>query len=431
MEHINPANWDTDNDGIDDLWEYNYYYQDLGIGLNPTVSNKVDDTDGDGLSSWQEYCGVDGNPVMLRDKVADGVVIGKGSPGAADDLNPLDIDTDIDMLIDSFEAARHDPSNRVSPRVNFQGGNTDAKDDTDRDGLSNYREQCLLAEFREGGANEDKWVWAGHLPFPYTEYYKPAGGQYTRVCLMSYSGTDLNLGLVMDLTVRVATNRTLLRLQEWTDPTPGTGYTSTDENPWPGHDTDGDLLPDGWEVEFNLDPRDDSTGSIDNGPFGDPDGDGLDNWSEYLGQDGDRFATYPYINGTGDETNPNEYNWRPDSTYFWRWYETNIPHSTLGYPRIASGISRFETLGSALPTTSLGVDGGYDSDDDGLSDVWELYNLPGLGLYGSSPVNSCDPFQPKCVMIRDNAGIALPDRRGRSLLVPPGTREDLQRGLDD
>jgi len=429
MEHINPANWDSDGDGMDDKWEYNYYDQGHAIGLNPTVSNKVEDVDGDGLSSWQEYCGVDGEPVMLRDRYSDGVIVGKGSPVTADDLNPLDIDTDIDMLVDSFEAAWYDPSNRVNPRVNYQGENIDAQDDTDRDGLSNYREQCLLAEFREGAVNGDKWVWFGHTPFPYTEYYKPAGGQYTRVCPMSASGADLNLGLVMDLSVRFATNRTLLRLQEWTDPTPGSGYDLTDENPWPGRDTDGDLLPDGWEVEFNLDPRDDGTGSSDNGTFGDPDGDGIDNWSEYLGQDGDRFATHPFINGTGDESNPNEYNWRPDSTYYWRWYETNIPHSTLGDPRVGTGISRYETLGSALPTTSLGVDDGWDSDDDGLPDWLEFYSLPGLGLYGSSPVNSCDPFQPKCVMIRDNAGIAIPDPEpeGGSLLVPPGTREDLQR----
>lgn len=47
-------------------------------------------------------------------------------------------------------------------------------------------------------------------------------------------------------------------------------------------DTDGEGLPDGWEVKYGLDPLDD--GSVDprNGPDGDPDGDGLTNIEELL-----------------------------------------------------------------------------------------------------------------------------------------------------
>ena len=42
-------------------------------------------------------------------------------------------------------------------------------------------------------------------------------------------------------------------------------------------DSDGDGLPDGWEVQHGLDPLDDGSGNIDNGPEGDPDGDGFSN----------------------------------------------------------------------------------------------------------------------------------------------------------
>ncbi len=44
-------------------------------------------------------------------------------------------------------------------------------------------------------------------------------------------------------------------------------------------DTDNDGLPDGWEVSHNLDPLD-PTG--DNGGVGDPDDDGLNNYEEYI-----------------------------------------------------------------------------------------------------------------------------------------------------
>ncbi|MFA6240791.1 MAG: sialidase family protein [Candidatus Hydrogenedentales bacterium] len=46
-------------------------------------------------------------------------------------------------------------------------------------------------------------------------------------------------------------------------------------------DTDIDSLPDGWEVSYTLDPNDDGSGDLDNGPLGDPDGDGFSNWEEY------------------------------------------------------------------------------------------------------------------------------------------------------
>ena len=79
----------------------------------------TDDFDGDGLSDWQEYCGVDGYPRLVFDQFVDSVKKGKLNPQAvvSDDLNPVDIDSDFDMLLDSFEAAWYDPANRIDPRV--------------------------------------------------------------------------------------------------------------------------------------------------------------------------------------------------------------------------------------------------------------------------------------------------------------------------
>lgn len=46
-------------------------------------------------------------------------------------------------------------------------------------------------------------------------------------------------------------------------------------------DTDDDELPDGWEVEYGLDPLDDGSTNPDNGANGDPDGDGITNALEF------------------------------------------------------------------------------------------------------------------------------------------------------
>ncbi|MEI6516218.1 MAG: LamG-like jellyroll fold domain-containing protein, partial [bacterium] len=352
----------------------------------------------------------------------------------SDDLNPLDIDSDFDMLLDSFEAAWYDPVNRIDPASGVMSIPTNgllvdtsiAREDSDQDGLSNYREQCLLAQLRQSSTNGIMWSDSG-IPFVYNSYVFKQNTY--RICRMTdCAGQALNLGMVALSPIPVLANRIALRNHEWTDPTEGTGYPYANEGNIPGHDTDDDGLPDGWEVQFNLDPRDDGMGGIwDNGPFGDPDNDGLMNIEEYFGQDGDRSVTKPYVNGTGDETNPNQYNWRPDSTYSWRWFNASDPASGMGDPRVGIGINREETLGSALPTTSLGTDAGTDSDDDGIPDAEEI--IPTEVRLPSSPVDSCDPFIPRSALITSSNGIPIPDPELdlRDGIRPAGMRPDLQR----
>ena len=56
-------------------------------------------------------------------------------------------------------------------------------------------------------------------------------------------------------------------------------------------DSDGDGLPDAWEVQHELDPLDDGSENINNGPEGDPDGDGFSNSLELgLGSPADNPA---------------------------------------------------------------------------------------------------------------------------------------------
>ncbi|HMP77103.1 MAG TPA: choice-of-anchor Q domain-containing protein [Kiritimatiellia bacterium] len=47
-------------------------------------------------------------------------------------------------------------------------------------------------------------------------------------------------------------------------------------------DSDGDSLPDYWEILHGLDPFDPGLTNVASGASGDPDGDGVENWSEYI-----------------------------------------------------------------------------------------------------------------------------------------------------
>lgn len=430
---LNPADWDSDGDTLDDRWEVDHYLG--GAGLVPDTVDASSDYDGDGLSNYQEYLGVDDNPRMVSGGTVSGIELGVVT-GSTDDMNPLDIDTDGDLLLDSFESAWYDTAGQIDPTA----GNgsvtgvtvslTIAMADPDQDGLTHYREQSLEATLRQGGANQDKWLWGENtavVPFP-SLFVSASDGSPIRVCFMSFTGADLNFSLNPLRGVAALTNRVMLRRALWTDPTDGSSYLYSDEIVPAGHDTDNDGLPDGWEVEFALDPKDPGMGpSYVNGPFGDPDADGLLNFEEFLGQDGDRSATKPFVNGTGDETNPNGHNWRPDSTYEWRWLLTNAVVSPITDPRVGSGVSRPETLGSALPTASIGADSGNDSDDDGIADAVEIN--PPLGTDPSSPVHSTDPFIMRSALITSPAGIVIPDPEpaGATNLIPAGVREDMQR----
>ena len=397
---LNPAHWDSDGDGMDDQWEVERFA--AGAGLSPTTNDKSGDVDGDGLSNIQEYNGVDGIPRMGQDM---GQVGGIASTNRAslDDLNPLDVDTDGDGLVDSFEAtwcdaaSGIDPKNPVAPTGMLQvvmvkangttvtNTTTLAGADPDEDGLTSYREQCLLAPFREGGANDIWSTGTNALPVMNTNGIR------------AFS-PPLLLGATHSPTI--AGNLAVLRAREWTHP----------GNP----DTDGDLLPDGWEVEYGLDPK---SGLGVAGFWGDPDGDGLLNSQEYLGQDGDRSSHRPYVNGSGDETNPKKHNWRPQSTGPGPGIMRPVIASDYWYGNPDSPTNG--TLGAALPTASLGADDGLDTDDDGIPDTVEIQMEYFNAGVDTSPVHSMSPFIKRAAIIRNNNGIVIPDPEGSAFNYNP------------
>ncbi|MDD2235633.1 MAG: hypothetical protein PHG65_00310 [Kiritimatiellae bacterium] len=370
---LNAGAFDSDGDGMDDKWEYDRF--NVGFGLNPSIPDAWGDPDGDGLFNIQEYNGVDGEPRLKQNPAAPtGVAL--EDEYSEDDLNPSHYDTDGDGLVDAFEYAWYNEAAGINPN----DASVNIAADPDADGMTTYREQCLLTEFSEGGSND---VWsAGTNALPKVDAY----GVYAFVPPLQF---------VVSNVVDVAQVRESLQLlEEWTSPILA--------------DSDGDLLPDGWEVQYNLNPK---VLLGNDGYWGDPDHDSRINYEEFLGQDAARSTNKPFINGTGDETNPYQYNWVPASTG---------PGTGMARPAVPSSYwnsntaaSAFATLGGGRPTTSLGAHAGADTDDDGYADDVEIqqeyYNS---GTVGSSPVHSMSPFIRRAALITDAAGIALPDPEG-------------------
>ena len=190
----------------------------FGTGTNPVNV----DTDGDGLNDGDELTlGTDPlNPDTDNDGLEDGAEVAAGS-------SPFRGDTDNDGMPDAWEV-------RYSLNPNYR---YDASTDADHDGLSN------LQEFQIGSSPRDTDT-DGDGRSDYVEH-----NYGTSPILADTDGDGLD------------------DKDEYQRGTSGT-------NP----DSDYDGLPDGWEVKYNLNPKNNS-GSY--GASGDPDGDGLTNAEEY------------------------------------------------------------------------------------------------------------------------------------------------------
>jgi hypothetical protein len=111
-----------------------------------------------------------------------------------------------------------------------------------------------------------------------------------------------------------------------------------------GADTDNDGLPDEWELANGFDPKD-ATG--DNGPLGDPDGDGMSNGQEYIGGT-DPHNSQDYVRLERVTLTPTncviEFNTRTGHTY--------IVESAMGLePTIVWGPVTAPIIGNGSPAT--------------------------------------------------------------------------------
>ncbi len=114
----NPMSSDTDSDGMPDGWEVQY-------GLNATNSNAAQDADNDGLTNLQEYQ-YNTNP-LNNDTDSDG--LSDGAEVNTYNTNPLNNDTDSDGMPDGWEV-----------QYGLNATNSNAAQDADNDGLTNLQE---------------------------------------------------------------------------------------------------------------------------------------------------------------------------------------------------------------------------------------------------------------------------------------------------
>lgn len=231
---------DTDGDGMPDGWEVHF-------GLDPLdPTNAGDDPDGDGLTNLQEY-------LHSLNRLGVGF-------DPADGLDPTNADTDDDGMSDGWEV--YFGLNPLDP--------TDADEDPDEDGLTNLEEYQFSEDYHGGpgfdpaeGLNPNNPDSDGDgMPDGWEVYFYPDVDP-----LVADAGADPDFDGLTNLEEYLFS----LAYHGGPDFYPGDGLDPTNA------DTDGDGMPDGWEVQYwpDLDPLVADANE-------DPDEDGLTNLQEYF-----------------------------------------------------------------------------------------------------------------------------------------------------
>jgi len=230
---------DPDGDGLKNLQEYDKKTDphdsdsdDDGLSDGNEVARGTDplnpDTDGDGLEDGDEVL-IYGTDPLKKDTDGDGIEDGSELLLGSD---PLDSDTDGDTLNDGWELLHGFSLLTVN----------EASIDSDNDGLTDGQESLARSNPHKNdsdndGVSDSVEVLYGFDPNQFAVYVD----------------TDKD-GLPDKLEIA----------------------RGTDPNKW---DSDGDCMSDGWEFYGGIDPLN-ATGK--DGQQGDPDGDGLSNFDEYL-----------------------------------------------------------------------------------------------------------------------------------------------------
>ena len=335
-----PTNPDTDGDGMPDGWEIKHrrwigstFTGSNNWTLDPTRSADAEwDADGDGLSNLCEY---QWSQIRVTGMNGDLLESHFESSSAAEswfDADPNAVDSDGDGLPDGWEA--RNACSWDASRVGINPLNaSDAFENPDGDGY----------DINNNGIIEDNEAFVNWLEYNIRDALFSGN--------MSLDGEEIPDGFSTDL---------FQSISDWGVPESefGDGILTGDPT---DSDSDGDGMPDGWEIwfarwdilkgEWILDPLNSSDRWLDS------DNDGMSNWEEYNSIDPLRSET------NANRTSP-------------QWFVTTIG---VGYTlQQWAGITNSESFGTFADPDIVNISGwttdptNPDTDGDGFIDGLEL-----------------------------------------------------------